>query len=49
MEGKAVKYELSGGGEEGREKACVRPKLLCSGQADAGGLPDIFHSVPVGI
>lgn len=28
----------------GRERAHILPEFLCSGQADAGGLPDAFHS-----
>jgi hypothetical protein len=27
----------------GRETASVWPEFLCSGQAEAGGLPDAFH------
>ena len=32
------------GEEVGRERAHVRPELLCSGQVDVGGLLDAFHS-----
>jgi hypothetical protein len=33
----------------GKEKARIWPEfLLCSGQADAGGLPDAFHYTPGG-
>ena len=40
-------------GKEGKERerriAHVWPEFhLCSGQADMGGLPDAFHSVPGG-
>jgi hypothetical protein len=39
-----------GAGERGgREEVHVRPEfLLCSGQADMGGLPVAFHSAPGG-
>ena len=47
--GKKKKGGGGGGGEPlgkgGREKEThVRPEFLCSGQANAGGLPDAFHS-----
>jgi hypothetical protein len=35
-----------GGG--GRERVRIWPEFLCSGQADAGGLPDAFHAAPGG-
>ena len=31
-------------GKRGRERAHVRPELLCSGQAEVGGLSNAFHS-----
>lgn len=36
------------GEEGGKERACIRPEFLCSGQVDAGQLPDTFHVVPGG-
>ena len=33
----------------GRERAHVQPEFLCSGQVDAGGLLDAFHSARMGI
>ena len=37
-----------GVGEEGESRG-IRPEFLCSGQADAGGLPAAFHTALVGI
>jgi hypothetical protein len=31
-------------GRVGRERAHVQPEFLCSGQVNAGGLPNAFHS-----
>jgi hypothetical protein len=40
-------WGMGGGrGRGGRERAHVLPEFLCSGQADSGGLPDIFYVAP---
>ena len=36
------------GKEEEGERARIPPEFLCSGQADVGGLLDVFHSAPGG-
>jgi hypothetical protein len=42
-------YKKAGGGGVGGEIAHVQSEfLLCSGQADAGGLPDTFYLAPGG-
>jgi hypothetical protein len=42
-----VMWGMGGGrGRGGRERAHVLPEFLCSGQADSGGLPDIFYVAP---
>ena len=47
---KTICGKEKGAGEEGEGRiAHVWPEfLLCSGQADMGGLPDTFHSAPGG-
>ena len=47
--GNKIKGDPGDPGEKWGRKIChVRPEFLCSGQAEAGGLPDAFHLAPGG-